>query len=188
MPIDRRLPIERRSTHSEIGIRKSEIEMDPLITWAIILAILAVVIFVAEIFLPSGGLLGIAAVACVAASVVLCFIINRWLGAGVSIALLILAPFLWMAGISLWQRSPVGKRLTLTTTVGELPAPHVLVGATGVTITELRPMGECEVGEARIESQSEMGVVIPAGRKVKVLSIASGVATVREIKDTQTIA
>lgn len=158
--------------------------MDPLVTWAIILAILAVVIFVAEIFLPSGGLLGVLAAGCLAASVVLCFMIDRWLGAGVAVALMILAPFIWMAAINLWQRSPVGRKLTLTATVGELPKVHVLVGAAGVTLTELRPMGECEINDTRIEAQSEMGVIIPAGKKIKVLSVAGGVATVREIKES----
>ncbi len=155
--------------------------MAPIVFWLIALLIIAAVMFVAELFVPSGGLLAIGGAIALTAAVVLCFMIDRWVGIGATVAILLLTPFAWMGAMNLWPKTPMGKRMILTETAGELPRSHVLVGSTGRTLTEMRPMGEVEVGDVRIEAHSEMGVIIPAGRSVKVISLADGVAIVREI-------
>lgn len=156
--------------------------MEPIVSWLIILFVVAIVMFVAEIFVPSGGLLSVLGTACLFAGIVLCFVINKWLGTGVLVGTIIAAPFVIGAAINLWQKTPIGKKMVLRTTVGELSSERVLVGTEGVAITEMRPMGECEFGETRIEAKSEMGRVIAAGRKVKVIEYQDTVATVREVE------
>ncbi len=155
-----------------------------MVYWLIILLAIAVVMFVAELFVPSGGLLAIIGAASLTAAIIICFSIDRWLGVGVTVASMLIAPFVFAGSINLWQRSPLGKRMIITQTVGELPLPEILIGSSGVALTEMRPMGEVEVGEVRIEAQSEMGFIIPAGAKVKVLAMSGGIATVRELKET----
>jgi membrane-bound ClpP family serine protease len=155
--------------------------MEPIYVWLIILITVALAMFVAELFVPSGGLLAIGGALALTVAVILCFVINRWVGVGVLVAIVLIAPFAVHWGIGFWQKTPIGKRMVLTATVGELPRTQVLVGSVGVALTEMRPMGEVEVGETRIEAQSEMGRIIPAGRQVKILSLTDGVATVREV-------
>ena len=156
--------------------------MSAPVIWLIILLSLAIVMFVLELFVPSGGLLAIAGALALTASVAVCFSIDRWLGVGAMVAIVVLTPFVWAGAMSIWPKTPMGRRLILTTTAGELPKVHVLIGSMGTTMTEMRPMGEVEVGETKLEANSEMGIIIPAGRKVKVISLSDGVATVREVK------
>lgn len=152
--------------------------------WLVILLVVALGLFIAELFIPSGGLLAVLGAVCVTGAIVICFMINRWLGTGVLAASVVLAPFAFGWGVSLWQKTPLGKRLIITEVTGELPKPKVLIGSIGITLTELKPMGEVEIGDVKVEAQSEMGMIIPPGRRVKVLSLRNGLVTVREIKDT----
>lgn len=158
--------------------------MQMLWVWLVILLMVALGLFFAELFVPSGGLLAVLGAACMTVAIVICFKIDRWLGAGVLAASVILAPFAVGWGVSLWQKTSLGRRMIITEVTGELPKPQILIGSVGVTLTELRPMGEVEIGDIRVEAQSEMGMMIPPGRRVKVLSINNGVVTVREIRET----
>ncbi len=152
--------------------------------WLIIFLGLALAMFVAELFVPSGGLLAVAGAACMTGAIIVCFKIDRWLGTGLLVASVVIAPFAIGWGVSLWQKTFIGKRMVLSEVVGQLPKAQVLIGSVGVALTEMRPMGEVEIGDVKIEAQSEMGMIIPAGRRVKVLSMTGGIATVREIKET----
>ncbi|MBC7782850.1 MAG: NfeD family protein [Burkholderiales bacterium] len=152
-----------------------------MLIWFCILLALAIVMLVSEIFLPSGGVLGVVGLLCLLAAVIICFFINRWLGAGVSLALLVITPFAVAGAMNVWQRTPIGRRMILKTTMGYANVPTVLIGTAGVALTELRPMGECEFGDTRMQACSEMGVIVSAGSPVKVISITDGIATVRPL-------
>lgn len=153
--------------------------MDPIF-WIILLSLLGVVLMVAELLLPTHGLLGVAAIACFAAVIGICFAIHRWLGVGVLAGAVLLSPLIGAMMLAAWQKSPIGKRLTLTTTVGEPDRAAVMIGQTGVAVSELRPTGECEFGEHRLQATSDSGL-IHAGTRVRVIAFANGVATVRPL-------
>ena len=155
--------------------------MEPIVVWLLILLALATVMFVAEIFVPSAGLLALIGTVCLCIAIVLCFWINRWLGVGAMVAVVAVAPFAIALAMRMWQKTPIGKQMVLSNTVGELSSDRVLIGAEGIALTEMRPMGECEFGATRVEAKSEMGRVIPAGRRVKVIEYHDTVATVREV-------
>jgi membrane-bound ClpP family serine protease len=77
----------------------------------------------------------------------------------------------------------VGRRIILQP-LQTAPAPAaVAIGQTGVAVSELRPMGECDFGNQRIEVISELGMIQP-GQKVKVVAINSGRPTVRVVVET----
>jgi membrane-bound serine protease (ClpP class) len=59
-----------------------------------------------------------------------------------------------------------------------LQPPLIRLGAEGVAVSELRPMGTCQFGDERVEVRSDLGI-IPAGKKVKVVNIESGRLIVR---------
>ncbi|MDB5326588.1 MAG: hypothetical protein JWM57_2157 [Phycisphaerales bacterium] len=155
--------------------------MSSTLVWLFTLLSIAIVLYVAEVFIPSHGVLTILATACLVGVVVLCFALNRWLGTGALAAIVLLGPIGLSLGISVWQRTPVGRKMVLHGVVGEPPRPFVLVGSTGITLTELRPMGECEFGDQRIEAKSEFNRLVRAGQAVVAIALNDGVATVRSV-------
>ena len=155
--------------------------MSPTLIWLFAMLAIATVLYVAEVFIPSHGVLTVLATACLSIVVVLCFVLNQWLGVGALVAIVLLGPIGLSLGVSVWQRTPVGKKMVLHSTTGPPPRPFVLVGSTGITITELRPMGECEFGDNRIEARSEYNHLIPPGQPVVAIALNDGVATVRTV-------
>jgi membrane-bound ClpP family serine protease len=144
---------------------------------------LAAFLAVAELLLPTHGLLGILALVCAAGGIVACFYVNQWLGLGVFLGSAAATPFLAAAAIKLWPRTPVGKRLLLPdvkSTVRPLP---VAIGQIGIVVTPLRPMGECDFGDTRVEALAEYGI-IEAGERVRVVALGDNRVTVRPAAST----
>lgn len=153
--------------------------MSPSLIWFIILFFIAAILLAAELVIPSHGLLTVLAGAALLCMVGVSFSVGRWFGFSALVALAILGPVGGSVMIRLWQRSPIGRRIVLHSVVENPPRATVLVGATGVTMSEIRPMGDAEFGDIRLRARSEMGDVIPAGRAVTVIAVSDGVATVR---------
>jgi len=158
--------------------------MPPNLAWFLILLLIAAVLLAAELVIPSHGVLTVLACAALLGMAYFAFTINRWFGLGSLAALAILGPIVGALMLGAWQRSPIGRRLTLTSVVANPVRPTILVGSIGITLGELRPMGECEFGDIRIRARSEMGDVIAAGRAVKVIAVNSDLVTVRESNTT----
>jgi membrane-bound serine protease (ClpP class) len=151
--------------------------MDPILI-IILLAAAGAVLLVAELLLPTHGVLGVTGGVCLAAGLAGVFLVNRWLGLAIFLAMILSSPFLFTLVMRIWAGSPVGRRLILQS-AATAPAPSaVRPGQTGTTVTELRPTGECEFGEHRLEAVSELGI-IPAGRKIRVVAVDNGRPTVR---------
>jgi membrane-bound serine protease (ClpP class) len=144
----------------------------------ILLAVIGVVLLVAELLLPTHGVLGVIGLIAIVGAIGVCFSINQWLGLGVFIGSVIVSPFVANFALHLWPRTYVGRRILLPDVDARLTAPPVVLGQMGVCVSDLRPMGECEFGGYRLEAISEHGI-IGAGSKVKVVSIASDKPTVR---------
>jgi membrane-bound serine protease (ClpP class) len=158
--------------------------MTPLVTWLIILLVAAIIVFVAEVFVPSAGILSVVGGVLLLGAIGVAFGINKWAGVGMTAAVVAATPFAFAVGVSVWSKTPIGRQMTLTATSGEATKINVLIGETAVAVTDLRPMGECETTGAaptRVECQAEMGQILPAGTRVKILSIEAGVATVRAV-------
>ena len=174
--------------------------MTPIALIILLLIVAAILVF-AELVLPTHGLLGVLAGIAGLGAVGVCFHVNRWLGLGVFAASVMLLPLVLAGLIQGWQRSPVGRRVTLNTTSGEAVGTGLRlgVGDVGRCVSALRPMGECEFqtpvvntvaggdylgdlppAERVVQCVSEIGP-IPAGAAVKVIAFRDGVATVRQI-------
>lgn len=145
--------------------------MTPLLL-ALILLAGGVVLLIAELLLPTHGLLGVLGLAVIFGSAVSLMWVNQWLGIAVLAILVLSSPFWFMAALRLWPHTPVGKRmvLTATTTTPTTDGAHLAVGQTGTAMTEMRPMGECEFGPIRTQAVSQLGI-IPAGTMVKIVSL-----------------
>lgn len=146
------------------------------VIWALLLLGAALILLVVEVFVPSGGLIGIlcgiAAIGSVAA-----FWKYDPLWGMVSAALYVLmAPIVLIFVFKLWLHSPVAKMMILGGTVGDedaedatISSEHArherfaqlreLIGLKGVTITVLRPVGTVRIDGRRIDAMAETGVI-----------------------------
>ena len=159
-------------------------------TLAILFFAAAVVLLVAEVFLPAHGLLGVLGAVGLVCGVGACFFINQYLGLAAAVGVVFLTPFAAALWVKVWPHTPAGKRLILgppdAAAVAGLATPRVHVGQVGLVVSELRPGGVCEflgaarVGE-RVEARAEHGGVIPAGRRVEVVAVADGRPVVRPV-------
>lgn len=153
--------------------------MDPIALSLLLLAV-AAVLLVGELLLPTHGILGLMGLICLAGAIGATFYINRWLGLGVFLAAVVASPFAWSIGLKLWERSPVGRRVLLPPMEAPRPVMPVKLGQVGTAFSEMRPMGEVDFGDERMEATSERGI-IAAGQKVKVVAVVNGIPTVRAI-------
>lgn len=147
---------------------------------AILLFGIGIALLLGELLLPTHGLLGILAGGAIIGSIVTCYRIDFWLGTGVFIVTMIATPFAGAAAVKIWPKTPIGRRVVLPPVVDAIPEPLVQVGQTGVTISELRPMGMCEFEAGRLEAISEHGM-IESGQAVKVVGLTNNRPTVRAV-------
>jgi len=153
---------------------------------AILLFAGGVILLLAEVFLPTHGLLGVMGALGLLGGVGVCFSINEFLGLGAAVTLVVLAPFATVAWVKVWPHTPAGKRLILgpvAPSTADSASLSVHVGQVGVVVSELRPGGVCEFGPAsqRVEARSERGAVIPAGRRVEVVALVDRRPVVRAV-------
>lgn len=151
--------------------------MSPILLISILLVV-GVALLVLDLFVPSAGALSILGVLSIFGAIIFTFTINKWIGLLALASAILIAPVAIKIGIEFWQRTPVGKRITLNATT---PAPEhepVRVGDVGRAVSELRPMGEVEIGMITIQAKSG-GEVIRPGTQVQVTDWHDGLATVR---------
>ena len=150
-------------------------------TLAILLFAGGLVLLLAEVFLPSHGILGVFGVVALFGAVGTCFWINKHLGMASAVAMVFIMPLAIALSLKVWPHTYAGKRLILGRTqaaAARAPSAPVHVGQMGIVVSELRPGGVCEFGMTRVEARCEHGV-IPAGRHVEVVAIVDGRPLVR---------
>ena len=121
----------------------------------IILQLVGVVVIIAEIILPSGGILSIVALGVFGYSLFIVFNeISMTIGFSFVAADLILIPVLVIVGLKLLARSPVTLRKTLSRKEGVSSQSSELesyVGTQGNAVTDLRPAGIAVINGKRVD-------------------------------------
>ena len=121
----------------------------------IILQLVGVVVIIAEIILPSGGILSIVALAVFGYSLFIVFNeISMIVGFSFVAADLILIPVLVIVGLKLLARSPVTLRQTLSRKEGVSSQSSELeryIGTRGNAVTDLRPAGIAVINGKRVD-------------------------------------
>lgn len=156
----------------------------------------ALFLFMLELIVPSGGLLGLLCALAGIASIGSMFMHDPVWGAATLAAYAVLAPIAIVFGIKLWTSSPLAKRMILRSTesVEDPDAEEAeagsgadassadplaaLVGERGVTVTPLRPVGFVRVAGRRIDAVADFGV-IDADREVVVVEVRDNSVRVR---------
>ena len=129
--------------------------MNDSLLFPIILQLIGVVVIIAEIILPSGGILSIAALGVFGYSLFIVFNeISITIGFSFVAADLILIPVLVIVGLKLLARSPVTLRKTLSRKEGVSSQSSELdsyIDMEGTAVTDLRPAGTAVINGKRVD-------------------------------------
>ncbi|MEM9802918.1 MAG: NfeD family protein, partial [Planctomycetota bacterium] len=139
---------------------------------------LGLALVVAEIFVPSGGILGLLASLCLIGSLGMAFFEDPDTGLVLLAITAIVLPVLMTFGIKMFPRTPMGKRLTVKGFSFEDGAgvdrrDASLVGERGVVESTLRPSGIARIAGRRVDVVSRGGR-IEAGEPVEVVEVSAG--------------
>ena len=154
--------------------------MDPVF-WALILVALAVALIVLEVFLPSAGLLGVAAAICLVVAVAIAVFAGPgwWRTVVVVSAAVVLVPTAVAGAMHALPRTPLGRTILAIPDVGDAVLPaHVValrqqVGRFGLARTAMMPAGVVLIDGKRYDAVSE-GPAIDPGKVVRVVAIRVG--------------
>jgi membrane-bound ClpP family serine protease len=157
--------------------------------WPIVFLAAGLLLLVVEVFIPSGGLIGLLALSCLVLSIWKAFAHSTTMGVQFLVALLILLPIALMAAAHLWPRTPLAKRIFLRPPEPEDIVPSHqnerldhLIGQFGRALTPLRPSGRVDFDGRPLDGLSEEGL-IPAGALVRAVQVRGGQLVVRMAPD-----
>ena len=158
--------------------------------FAVFLYFACAALIVAEVFVPSGGLISICALACLGGGIAIFFhhsIIAGWIGVGIAA---IMIPSVLVFAYRIFPKTRFGKSVTLTPperkqgdAIPDTDKLKDMLGAEGVVLTPLRPVGMCDFSGQRFECVAESGYV-DKGNKIKVINAESTQLTVRIIEES----
>jgi len=159
-------------------------------TWVTLLLGTGVLLAIAEIFIPSHGVLTLLSVGAFLAAVITAFLMGQTPGFVTLVGALLLTPLLIYVLLRVWPHTPVARRLILSGPSGPPKAgdlahldPKALVGRVGVAKTLLRPSGKMTL-DGRLVDCITQGDLVPAGRKVRVLAVEGAKVVVRAVEET----
>jgi membrane-bound ClpP family serine protease len=156
------------------------------IVFAIFLFLLCAALLVAEVFVPSFGLLGICSLACLAGGLAIFFKLNSATGwCGVVVAI-IMIPAVLIFAYKIFPKTSFGKEVSLDGPkkqkgegISDMDEISGMLGNKGITTTVLRPVGMCDFNGKRLECVAENGY-LDRGKTVEVIKIEGTQLTVRE--------
>jgi membrane-bound ClpP family serine protease len=152
--------------------------METLLIWGLVLIGAAILLVVLEMFVPSGGTLGVTAGVLAIAGIICNFRADTTWGLISLGVVVVLGPFMgWMA-LRIWPSTPMGRRFIGAPSDDELERQRLaqeeerqrrqaLIGVEGVVLTDLRPVGIVDIKGQRFDALSETHF-IPAGSRVRV--------------------
>ena len=149
----------------------------------IILQLIGVFVLIAEIIIPSGGILGIITVSLMGYSLYLVFTtISTFVGMVFVIADIIMFPIVLFAGIKLLAKSPATLKTSLSKADGYSSQSDELdefMGLTGTVVTDLRPAGTATINSQRVDVVSR-GEYLDKGTEIVVLAVEGNRVVVKQ--------
>ena len=160
------------------------------LVFAVFLYFACAALIIAEIFVPSGGLISLCALACLIGGAVIFFhysTIAGWIGIGIATVMI---PTVLVFAYRIFPKTRFGKSVTLTPperqqgdAIPDTSELKELLGKVGIVLTPLRPVGMCDFAGQRVECVAESGYV-EKDKKVKVINVESTQLTVRTIEES----
>ena len=160
------------------------------LVFAIFLYFVCAVLIIAEVFVPSGGLISLCALACLIGGIVIFFhysTLAGWIGLGIAVVMI---PGVLIFAYKIFPKTRFGKSVTLSPperqqgdAIPDTSELKGLLGKVGIVISPMRPVGMCDFEGQRVECVAESGYV-EKGKKVKVINVESTQLTVRTIEES----
>ena len=160
------------------------------LVFAIFLYLICAVLIISEVFVPSGGLISLCALACLVGGAFIFFRYSTtagWIGIGVAAVMI---PAVLIFAYKIFPKTRFGKSVTLSPperqqgdAIPDTSKLKDMLGKVGTVITPMRPVGMCDFDGQRVECVAESGYV-EKGKKVKVINVESTQLTVRTIEDS----
>jgi membrane-bound ClpP family serine protease len=165
--------------------------MDPLL-WASLLMLLALALVMLEVFVPSGGVIGVLAALSVLGSVGMAFYRGPGTGLAFLAGALVALPSALAFALKIWPETPFGRRILprLPTAQEVLPdSQHrrslmQLVGKVGRAKSLMLPSGAAEIAGRTVDAVSE-GVAIEPGQLVRVVEVRGNRVLVRPASEEE---
>lgn len=153
------------------------------------LIVMAAVLLVVEIFIPSFGLLTVCALVAMAGGIWVFFRESTAIGwAGVCIAAVVV-PIVWIITYRMFPKTRFGKSVSLTgpkrkkgDAIPDTSDLLEMLGKSGVVISPLRPVGMCDFDGQRLECVAETGFV-EEDKAIVVIHVEGTQLTVRTIEE-----
>lgn len=152
--------------------------METMLLLGLSLLAVSLVLVMIEAFVPSGGVIGLAAGICAVIGVIALFRYSMVWGASGLLSVVVLGPMAFLWAVQMLPNSSIGRKL-----IGPTPdeiareiqedelvdrdARLALIDATGVAVTDLRPIGLVEINGVRLDAMAEGGL-IDRGQPVRV--------------------
>jgi len=152
-------------------------QTDAYLWWGIALTAAALVLFFIELLVPTGGILALLCGTAAIGSIIAFFMYDTMFGVAALVVYAIGTPILLVFVFKLWLHSPLSKRMVLGGTAmlperGEeryhesdkarserLSQIEELIGAEGMTLSALRPVGFVKINGQRVDAMAETGVI-----------------------------
>jgi membrane-bound ClpP family serine protease len=164
--------------------------MDWWLLFAVFLYFACAMLLVAEVFVPSAGMLFMLSLACLVGGIMIFFRHSPaagWLGVAIAIVMI---PGVLVGAYKIFPHTRFGNKMLLAPpqprggeAIPDTDSLKGLIGAAGIVITTMRPVGMCDFAGKRLECVAEGGFV-EKGKKVKVIKVESTQVTVRVIQET----
>lgn len=152
----------------------------------ILLQLAGVAVVIAEIILPSAGLLTLLAMSLFGYSLYMVFQeISSMAGIAFVAADLVLIPTLVVVGIKMLVRSPVTLRTELSSKQGvtsQAPELDRYIGQKGEALTDLRPAGMAKIGDRRVDVVTR-GEYVEKGFALVVVAVTGNQIVVRKSEE-----
>jgi membrane-bound ClpP family serine protease len=162
--------------------------MSPIF-WSSILLLVGLSLVIAEIFVPSGGVIGFLAFSSIAAAIVMAFYNSGPLTGAIFLIIACGAvPLALAAAFRFLPDTPMGRRLLPTIPTAEEVLPdneerrrlRQLIGRVGLVKSKMLPSGAVQVDDQTIDAVSE-GMPLEPGQTVRVIEVRGTQAVVRAV-------
>lgn len=161
---------------------------------SVILLIISLGLLFAELFLPSGGMILVVALVCLAGSV--WFAWKQWWGENPTIfwsylaGVVVLVPIAVAAMLYIFPRTGVGRKILLEGPSPDEVTPYAdeaqqlrkLIGRTGKTITLMSPGGLVQIDGKRMHCETE-GMLLDPGIAIEVVNVKGTRLVVRPARE-----
>jgi membrane-bound ClpP family serine protease len=163
----------------------------PAYFWSAILLLVGLLLVMAEIFVPSGGLIGFISFSSIIAAIVLAFVKSGPLVGVIFLAVACLAvPAALIAAFRFLPDTPVGKKLLMTIPTPEEVMPDSeqrrrlrgLVGRVGRAKSTMLPSGAIMIDGQIYDAVSE-GLPIEPEQPVRVIEVRGAMVVVRPVDE-----